>query len=56
MARKMLPMQERKTALILFMVPPRVREQVDELAHRERTSVSEIGRRAIAEFIEKQRA
>jgi post-segregation antitoxin (ccd killing protein) len=44
---------ERKTQVI-SLVPVSVREQVDKLARRNGVSVSEIGRRALSEYVEKQ--
>jgi hypothetical protein len=46
--------QERKTQVI-SIVPLSVREQVDKLARREQVSVSEIGRRALSEYVQKQK-
>lgn len=48
-----IAVQERKTPVI-SMVPISVREQVEQIAQRERVSVSEVGRRAIQEYLQKQ--
>lgn len=51
---KRVPVQERKTAPVITMLPLHVREQVERLAERERVSLSEIARRAVTSYVEQQ--
>lgn len=49
---KKVTVQDRKTAPVLItMLPQRIRDQVERLAERERVSLSEIGRRAVTQYV-----
>ena len=50
MAKK-VAVQDRKTAPVISMVPPKLREQVERLAEKGSVSISEIGRRALQEYV-----
>jgi predicted transcriptional regulator len=50
---KRLPAKNRNVAPVISMVTTRTRAQVDRLARHEQVSISEIGRRAISEFVER---
>lgn len=50
------PLEGRLKTPVITMVPLRVREQMEELAHRGKVSLSEIGRRALQEYVEKKDA
>jgi len=47
---------ESNIAPVISMVPLAVRDRVDQLARQERVSRSEIGRRAITTYVERQRS
>jgi len=47
---------EQNLAQVTALVPISVRESVDALAHRERVSRSEIGRRAVLDYVKRQQA
>jgi predicted transcriptional regulator len=47
---------EPKLAQVTALVPLSVRERVDALAHKERVSRSEIGRRAVVDYVKRQQA
>lgn len=51
---KRVPVQERKTAPVITMLPLHVREQVERIAERERVSLSEIARRAVLRYVDQQ--
>ena len=53
---KVVPMEQRKLAPVTAMLPLRLREQVAQLAAKHSVSASEIGRRAIQEYVRKQGA
>lgn len=53
MPKKVLP-SDRKTVPLIVMVPVRVREAVEELARTKRVSLSEIGRQAFTQYVEKK--
>jgi predicted transcriptional regulator len=46
---------EPNIAMLIAMVPLTVRNRVDQLAHREQVSRSEIGRRAVVDYVKRQR-
>lgn len=46
---------ELNIAQVISNVPLPVRDRVDQLARQERVSRSEIGRRAITQYVERQR-
>jgi hypothetical protein len=50
---RLIPSSERNTQPIMSMVPLSLREQVEKLARQSRVSMSEIGRQALTEFVEK---
>jgi hypothetical protein len=54
MPTKPIPAEQRKTAPVIAMVPSGLREQVEQIARREQVSISEVGRRALSEYVEKQ--
>lgn len=46
---------QRKTGKVMVLLPPSLQEAVEQIARREMTSNSEVGRRAIALFVEQRR-
>jgi hypothetical protein len=56
MRRKIVPLEERLKTPVISMVPLIVREQLEDLARADKVSLSEIGRRALQAFVEKQHA
>lgn len=54
MSERNIPVGERNTQPIMAMVPLKVRAEVEKLARREQVSMSEIGRRALTEFVGKK--
>lgn len=50
---KRVPLQSRLKTPVITMVPLRVREQMEKLARQGKVSLSEIGRRALKEYVEK---
>jgi hypothetical protein len=51
---KRLPADQRSNSSVLTFVPAKVREQVEKLADQSKVSISEIGRRAITEYVGKK--
>ena len=54
MAPRKVAAKDKNVASVITMAPVRLRAQVEKLARQERVSVSEIGRRALTEFVGKQ--
>lgn len=50
---KTIPLERRLKTPVITMVPLRMRERMDELARRRKVSLSEIGRRALEEYVDK---
>ncbi len=48
---KRIPVEDRRTAPVIAMVPQTVRAQVERLADQARVSISEIGRRALVAYV-----
>lgn len=53
---KKVALQDRNLAPVMFYVPLRVKEQLDQIVSRERSSISEIGRNLLTKYVEKQKA
>jgi Ribbon-helix-helix protein, copG family len=53
MAPRKIAAKNRNVAPVISMVPVKLRAAVDRLSRREGVSISEVGRRAIAEFVER---
>jgi hypothetical protein len=53
---KTIPLEDRLKTPVITQVPLRVREQMERMARQGKVSLSEIGRRALTEYVEKQRA
>lgn len=51
---KKVALQDRNLAPVMFYVPLRVKEQLDQIVSQERLSVSEIGRRLLAQYVNKK--
>ncbi len=53
---KIIPVATRLTTPVITTVPVPLRKQLEALARTEKISLSEIGRRALQEYVEKQDA
>jgi hypothetical protein len=51
---KAIPMEDRLKTPIITQVPLRVREQMERMARQGKVSLSEIGRRALQAYVEKE--
>lgn len=55
MAPRKVAAKDRNTAPVMSMVPVHVREQLDQIAEREKISVSSIGRNLLTKYVQKQK-
>ena len=53
---KMIPVKQRLKTPMVTTVPVPLRQQLERLAQKERVSLSELGRRALQDYVEKQDA
>jgi uncharacterized protein YceH (UPF0502 family) len=53
---KKVALQDRNLAPVMFLVPFRVKEQLDQIVNREHSSISEVGRRLVTKYLERQKA
>jgi hypothetical protein len=51
---KKVALQDRNLAPVMFYVPLRVKEQLDQIVSRERSSISEIGRHLLSQYVNKK--
>jgi hypothetical protein len=51
---KEIPLEGRLKTPVITMVPLRLRDEMEKMARRGKVSLSEIGRRALTEYVEKK--